>query len=76
MPLILEHFILTFFEFRLSVPWILVLSYLQVLDQEHRSVSERTGVDLDTVTSVSNDLHQLIPQAHACVEEKVGLNPQ
>ena len=75
MPLILEHFILTFFEFRLSVPWILVLSYLQVLDQEHRSVSERTGVDLDTVTSVSNDLHQLIPQAHACVEEKVGLTP-
>ena len=76
MPLILEHFILTFFEFRLSVPWILVLSYLQVLDQEHRSVSERTGVDLDTVTSVSNDLHQLIPQAHACVEEKVGQPPQ
>lgn len=27
-------------------------------------------MDLDTVTSVSNDLHQLIPQAHACVEEK------
>ena len=33
-------------------------------------------MDLDTVTSVSNDLHQLIPQAHACVEEKVGLTPQ
>jgi len=46
------------------------LTYPEVLELERQRVVEESGVDLETVTDVSDELIQLLPHAQACAVDK------